>query len=173
MIVIDDFLPEGKFKADLCNADRWQKSLPYSWYSSGDKTKNIWEDFAHYIWTEVFKTAEDIKPDGFEYWTNNVPQNGMNDLPWHYDKDEHLFDTTRKVLTPHRGIVYYCHSELPDGGYLEIKREGDVERLQPVPNRLIIFDPSISHRVTEVKSGNRWTFASNLWIDKPMSENFV
>jgi hypothetical protein len=176
MIIIDSFLKDGEFKKDLMSEFRWEKSVPYSWYdfNYNKETSNIWEDFASHVWGNIYNPKEQIDPAGFEYWTNNVPQNGRNNLDWHYDKDEHLWSTSNILTHPYVGFVYYCHDIMPVGGFLEIqKSNGECERLEPVPNRLIIFDPSENHRVIKVDLGNRWTFASNLWIDRPMMENFI
>jgi hypothetical protein len=172
MIIIDDFLSEGEFK-DLMTADEhWQNSLRYSWHEGkATEESNHWVQFAYYVWNVTFKPPYEY--DGFEYWSNALVAGDRNDLPWHFDKDEHLWSTTNKVLSPTHGLVYYCHKKMPKGGYLEIERGGEMERIQPVPNRLIIFDPSIKHRVTPIHDGVRRTFASNVWMKKPSEENFV
>lgn len=174
MIILDNFLPDGPLKGQLFEDFNWNKSQPYRWLDSNRNPSSIWEMLAHEVWNGIFKQTETVEAAGFEYWTNSLDASGRNDLDWHYDKDEHLWATTDQVVSPYKGMVYYAHREIPVGGFLEIDRgNGEVERIEPVPNRLIIFDPSIRHRVTKIESGVRRTFASNLWLTKPMSENFV
>lgn len=173
MIIIDNFLPQGEILESITSEDRWENSLKYSWKDNNTTkhNKNIWEDLASIVWKDIAKI--NIKYSGFEYWTNALVAGGRDDLPWHYDKDEELYSTTGELVTPYRGMVYYAHKELPSGGYLEIERpNGEIERIEPQPNRLIVFDPSIIHRVTPITSGVRRTFACNVWIDKPLEGNF-
>ena len=175
MIILDNFLPDGPLKGQLSEDFNWTKSHPYRWLDSGKKPSSIWESLAYEVWNGIFAQTETVQAAGFEYWTNALTAEGRNDLDWHFDKDEHKFFGEEKILlTPYKGMVYYCHKEMPTGGFLEIERgNGEVERIEPVPNRLIIFDPSVLHRVTPITSGVRRTFASNLWLEKPAAENFV
>ena len=57
-----------------------------------------------------------------------------------------------------------------EGGYLEIERyNGEVERIEPKFNRLVIFDAGGSrHRVTQVSNGVRYAIAINLWQTTPV-----
>ena len=173
MIIIDNFLPQGEFLESITSEERWQNALPYSWKDNDTRVhnKNIWEDLASIVWKDVAKV--DVDYAGFEYWTNPLISGARDDLPWHYDKDESLYHNTGELRTPYMGMVYYAHKELPTGGYLEVERtNGEYERIEPQPNRLIVFDPSIIHRVTKITSGVRRTFACNVWLDKPLEENF-
>jgi len=175
LIVIDNFLPEDSVALETIQSDAlWKKTLPYSWLGKDDPAQNVWQQMCAHIWGSVAPlgaTPSDFA--GVEYWTGILKARGKKkDLPWHYDKDEHLFSSTKDLKTPFIGSVYYAHKEIPDGGFLEIDREGDVERIQPQPNRLIIFDSATVHRVVPITSGTRRTFATNIWIDKPNEENF-
>jgi len=170
--IIDNLLPEGDFLNDIRDDKRWQNPHPFSW-CDGKQTKNLWEDLAYFVWNHIEKPDFDYA--GFEYWTNPIPRkDGTDVLEWHLDKDEHAWWTHKNMVNPAIGMVYYAHTETPKGGYLEIQHEDGVERIQAVPNRLIIFDPGkYVHQVTKVLSGQRRTFASNIWIEKPSKENFV
>ena len=44
-----------------------------------------------------------------------------------------------------------------------------VERIKPIENRLIVFDPSKWHRVSKVSKGRRKAFLSNVWLKKPIT----
>lgn len=176
LIVIDNFLPEDSEALHTIQDDSlWKKPLPYSWIGTHSPAENVWEQMCAHIWGSV--SAYGVLPeqfDGVEYWTQTMNARGKKrDLPWHYDKDEHLYaGGDGELKTPHIGSVYYAHKSIPDGGFLEIDREGDVERIQPQPNRLIIFDSATVHRVVPITSGLRRTFATNVWVTKPSEENF-
>ena len=177
MIIIDDFLPKDSLALQTITDDSlWEDRVGYKWLDKDGSATDVWQQMAVHIWGEISKFGN-LPTDfaGVEYWSNTMVEGGMTDLPWHYDKDEHMFKKkgkAHKLNTPHIGSVYYAHTEIPDGGFLEIDRYGDVERIQPVPNRLIIFDSSTVHRVVPITSGLRRTFATNLWIDKPNEANF-
>ena len=110
---------------------------------------------------------------GFEYWTGIYgPDQANKDLGPHYDKDELHWARTGgqedgEVIRPVIGTVYYPKPMDIDGGYLEIFSKGEdnePERIQPVYNRLVIFDAgNHKHRVTEVTRGIRYAIAINLW----------
>jgi len=179
MLVIDNFLSDDDpLLFDIQHDRFWGGTLPYSFMDKGAKPSNIWEMVTERIWDTV--AVHGMMPEdyaGIEYWNNIMSFPGkQQDLPWHFDKDEHLYaqgEESRELHTPYIGSVYYCHKTLPDEGYLEIQRDDGVERLQPVPNRLIIFDSGTVHRVTHVTSGLRRCFATNVWITKPSEDNFV
>lgn len=46
-------------------------------------------------------------------------------------------------------------------------RRDHIERIQPIENRLVVFDPSKWHRVSKVFKGRRKAFLSNVWLTKP------
>ena len=87
-----------------------------------------------------------------------------------FDKDEELWKQTGgkdggELVLPEIGTVYYPKDTKHEGGYLEIERaNGEVERIEPKFNRLVIFDAGGSrHRVTQVSNGVRYAIAINLW----------
>ena len=180
LLVIDNFLDqEDNLLYDIQHDRYWLESLPYKFMDKdSDNRVDVWQKMATKIWSHVSRYG--VLPEeyaGVEYWNNimSIPGN-RQDLPWHFDKDEHLYNTAGELKTPYIGSVYYAHKFLPSEGYLEIKRGEnmcDVERIQPVPNRLVIFDSGTVHRVTHITSGMRRCFATNIWIDKPCEENFV
>ena len=47
------------------------------------------------------------------------------------------------------------------------------ELIAPVPNRLVIFDASKLHAVTEITKGKRYAIAINLWDKKPSMDEMV
>ena len=176
LIVIDNFLPEDSVALVTMQDDAlWKKPLPYSWIGKDEPATDVWQQMCAHIWGSATPLgAVPAEFGGVEYWSGILEAGGKKkDLPWHYDKDEHLYSGgTGELKTPFIGSVYYAHKEIPDGGFLEINREGDIERIQPKPNRLIIFDSATVHQVVPVTSGIRRTFATNIWIDKPSEENF-
>lgn len=180
LLVIDNFLKSDDPMLSAIQSDHlWEYNrAKFTFMESHQPAGNIWERMAKKIWESV--SPHGVLPPqyaGIEYWANEYSMEGdRQHLGWHSDKDEHLFDTTRITKSPYVGSVYYCHRTLPADSYLEIRRgEGDnnIERVQPVPNRLVIFNSSVQHCVTPITAGLRRGFATNIWIDKPSEENFV
>jgi len=193
LLVIDNFLKEDDILLeDIRNDDLWDSPLTFKFMDKNIKSLNTWQDLVHRIWDHP--CVKNFLPDeyaGTEYWSNILSIPGpKQDLPWHFDKDEHLntefienektpgysLSTPEGIVTPYIGSVYYAHKALPTEGYLEIRRgqsDTAIERIQPVPNRLVIFDSGTLHRVTHITSGVRRCFATNIWIDKPRDENFL
>ena len=75
-----------------------------------------------------------------------------------------------ELILPLIGTVYYPMSTEFEGGYLEIERaNGEVERIEPKFNRLVVFDAGgAKHRVTQVSNGVRYAIAINLWKQVPI-----
>ena len=96
----------------------------------------------------------------------------------------------KKLVHPIISFVYWPINDHFEGGYLEIssikqseinldifnspdsilsfvsKFKNDYERIEAKYNRLVIFDSSYIHRVTEVTQGIRWTFTFDIWNKK-------
>ena len=119
------------------------------WWSSSCNTlkKNLIE----YIWKDNSPCFYDnIK--GFEYWCNTLKKG--QGLPIHFDKDEKIYEDTKKIVGPTVGCIYYPFDNHIEGGYLEIYPKGknkEPERLVPKFNRLVVFDTgSCEHGVSIV-----------------------
>jgi hypothetical protein len=171
MLVTDDFICEGSYLLSKLNSpDAWD-NLPIdtAWLSIDDYNNsrgwNVWNDIIHKMYCQLPLEARDnIK--GFEYWGNQIA--GYDSLPWHQDKDEHVFANSGETVSPSVGFVYYPYQDIFTGGYLEIAVKDDfdeLERIQSKFNRLIMFDPSQYHRVSRVHTGNRRAFIVNVWTD--------
>ena len=139
MIVIDNFLKEKKILDILKNESTWKNFPTYNWWDGWWKIepRNIMEHLIKIIWSTFSRVENNIA--GFEYWSNLHSKKGK--LDWHADKDERLI--TEKIY------------------------ENKLERIKPIENRLIMFDPSKAHRVTEILDGNRRAFLANAWKKKP------
>lgn len=169
MIIIDNYIKDDYLLDKITKDIYWENSKKFSWKDRNQKYQNVFEEICDKIWEEY---DPNIDYEGYEYWTHSFKESGSN-LGWHKDKDEHLSKTKNILVHPHCGCVYYAHKNIPQGGYLEIQWEDEIERIRAVPNRLIIFHPSNTHRVSEVTSGFRRTLVSNIWIKKSSEENFM
>jgi len=182
LIVIDNFVSDDDpILADLQSEETWENlneaenpRICTNWIDKDGTATNVFEAITNKIWAY----AQGILPeeyDGMEYWYSTL--NNVKSLDMHRDKDEAHMMKTGRLVHPYVGSIYYCHKELPEGGFLQIDRpesgEGYMERLQPVPNRLIIFDSDSYHGVTQIHSGIRRHVASNIWINKPDEDNFT
>ena len=182
MIIQDNFLNlHHELMDDLLNLKNWKdlntKATPYaehldgdySWWDGITKPKNVWEKLINLIWIKSFE-LDVSKISGFEYWCNQT--SAGDELDWHQDKDELLYEQKKITVCPKISTVYYGFPHKVNGGYLEIAKEQEdndieVERIEPVYNRLVIFDPSLWHRVAPIRSGYRYGFQVNIWEKKP------
>ena len=173
MIVVDNYIKDKKLHDALKSNEFWKSVGRLNWWDGWWKTepKNICEQFIKIVWKQ-FSNLEN-KIAGFEYWSNAHQTGGG--LNWHVDKDEKLMKDKKELVMPSMGLVYYAISEDLDGGYLEIANSPDrenvdpnkIERLKPIENRLIIFNPSYPHRVSQITSGKRRAIIVNAWPKKP------
>ncbi len=186
LLVLDNFLEESDPLLSEVQSDKfWEDPLKFTFLEKDREPLDLWQKLVTKIWAQPY--VQKFLPneyDGTEYWTNiiSTEEKDLRLLPWHIDKDEYINSihinagNDEGFVTPYIGSVYYAHKSLPIDGYLEISRGkelGDIERIQPVPNRLVIFDSSVLHRVLPVESGIRRCFATNIWINKPSEENFT
>lgn len=168
MKVIDGFIRDHALLEAVLQDNVWT-TLPddTGWYLGWWKQKpsSVW----HLIIQQIWMSLPDVfNVRGFEYWGNNIRSEDEGILQWHQDKDEHLFEQTGQTICPNIGAVYYCYPSKFKGGFLEIANGNDfdrLERIEPVFNRLVIFDPSNFHRVSRVYDGYRKAFVVNVWRD--------
>ena len=168
MKVIDNFIQDTDVLEAVLKDGAWE-TLPTGtrWYSGWwqQQDKNVWETVVHKIWCAFPNIT---KARGFEYWGNKLGDGVSSDLGVHKDKDEEVFEATGEIISPTVGAVYYPYPSVFDGGYLEIYNDDDIdqmERIAPVFNRLVVFNPSNYHRVSRVYNGYRKAFVVNVWMD--------
>ena len=170
MIIIDNFLNDKTFLDELSKEETWNNFPTYNWWDGWwkSKPKNIMEKLIEMIWKRL---SVENKFAGFEYWSNSQTTN--QSLDWHYDKDEKLNSIKKKIMSPSIGHIFYSKIENLDGGYLEISSNNrvddpsNVERIKPIENRLIMFNPSYPHRVSPINGGKRRAIIVNAWPKKP------
>ena len=172
MILIDNFLQDKKILNEIQKDETWINLPTYNWWDGWWKCKprNIMETLIEMIWKSL---NIENKIAGFEYWSNSQTEN--QSLNWHLDKDEKLSLLKNKIISPSIGHIFYSKIENLDGGFLEISSnrkiddQSNFERIKPVENRLVIFNPSIPHRVTKIHKGKRRAFLANAWSNKPLT----
>lgn len=173
MIVIDNFLQPEVFML-LQNEKYWEKPLPLNFVArEKDNFDNVYLSIVKHGWSAASKLDPTIKKSyeerkGIELWTHILgPNEKDNGLDWHIDKDEKLYEETGKIKTPLYGSIFYCHQEInliDDMGMLELGTPPEIERIKPLPNRLVIFKSNTPHRVTPgTQSSPRRSIISNLW----------
>lgn len=172
MIIEDNFVKGAPLlKALRSEADTLYQRGTF-WKTRKEPAVNTTEELCQLVFN---KFCKDDDYAGFEYWVNRLSPKDGNSLDWHSDKDEYLAEKTGKLVCPSMGMVLYLHEDEPEGGYLEIDDERywdkELERIRALPNRFILFDPSIPHRVTPTKT-LRITLAANLWKKAPSMKNF-
>jgi hypothetical protein len=128
-------------------------------------------------WTHIFPTSQKrlaytIPPDEEIDYSKKDPlpkdyvqKKVRDDLDWHHDRDEILYARTGEIRHPLAVAVLYCHEERAKGmGVLEVQQQGYIQEVDPVPNRLVIFDGTKLHRVAGGDlSKDRRSLCTNLW----------
>ena len=180
MIIIDDFIKDEILLNDIKNKkDFFGKNGNFMWWNGwwNNQANTLKKRLIEYIW-RYNSPDKSYDISGFEYWTGVYGDGHPNtDLGWHFDKDELHWKRTGgqendgEIITPEIGTVFYPMDTEFEGGYLEIeKSNGEVERIEPKFNRLIIFNAGgDKHRVTKVKNGVRYAIAINLWQAVPVA----
>lgn len=160
MLVLDNFLSPDAL-AKLNDRALWQtlasKETNYC-TSCRSNLEHPWERLTNEISTRVFPG----EGSRLEYWANVLISG--EDLDWHKDKDETLYEKTGSIVCPQAGAVFYGYPHEVLGGLLQVKHNAiETETLLPIYNRLILFDISKDHRVSPVVAGTRYGFQVNLW----------
>ena len=154
---------------------------------------SLWEECA----PELYRQATYDGIQFFEAWCNsyydpyhNQPQD-KSGLPYHIDKDEDLYLSTKKISTPsYASLIYLGPKSSISGGDLYINTEGlchfkkfeengskeldlnspDWIKIKFKYNRFVIFDGSFPHLVSPVINHSpnqpRVGLAINLWDRK-------
>jgi hypothetical protein len=171
MLVCDGFLRDEQLLGQLRNKHLWQNFPAFSWWDGWWRSppKNFLEQTIQKIWQGQ---VDETEIAGFEYWFNALDGKGLN---WHRDCDEALRHREGRYVCPVIGHVYYVIVEDVVGGFMELSdrtslhevETSELQRIQPVENRLVIFNPSYWHRVSRLAKGKRLAFQTNLWPEKP------
>jgi len=167
MIVLDGFITNREILKKFCDTKVWDEiaDTRTTFVESIEDIKNplfreVSYNIANMFWSK-------LSWGEFEYWGNVLKQG--KEIPWHVDKDEEI----EKVISPPIGAVWYGHpcNDTVEGGYLEIKRNhGEIERIQPKYNRLVVFDVATLHRVSPITKGIRCGFSLSVWPENMKTE---
>jgi len=185
MIIIDGFVKDTDLLRQIQQSEEFWK-LGYHWYDGwwNNVATTLRQHLITYIWRDHCPMHERISLSGFEHWVGIYKANetvsndgGEFSLISHFDKDEKLWDSAGKIVTPKIGTIFYpdpCNNEM-EGGYLKVWKTHDTdfnapyELIEAKYNRLVIFDASQLHAVTPVTKGTRKAIAINLW-DSPLTD---
>ena len=77
---------------------------------------------------------------------------------------------TKELAYPMFGAILYFGNEDVEGGLLRIWEKEEPEEIEPIHNRLVVFDSAKPHGVTEVTKGIRKSIAINFWREPIMRE---
>ena len=161
MIVVDNFLPDNDW-AHFNNEDNWKFRHKNTWVDINHDPEYFYEGLSRMIWN-FFAPDHSKWCAGYEYWTNILSKSVQ--MGWHQDKDEALYKLNGDIVVPIMGSVLYAEHDNLEGGYLELEGK-EIERIAPIPNRLVIFNAAEFHRVSDITQGTRRVFACNLWNRK-------
>ncbi len=172
MLVCDGFLTDKRLLGELRDEQMWKTVPASSWWEGWWRSPpaNPLEQTIQKIWQGQIAENEVA---GFEYWFNAL--SGGKTLNWHRDCDEVLKRRDGHHVCPVIGSVYYVIVEDVVGGFMELSDKtslveletAHLERIKPVENRLVVFNPSYWHRVSRLSRGKRLALQTNLWPEKP------
>ena len=178
--VTDDFIKDTSLLSRLQNETLWKEcdEAGSHFWQRQDPITNIWEELSKEIWQHRPEYKEAV---GFEYWCNIISE--KRSLPWHIDKDEYELHENDDLVTPIMGAVYYGidHKFKGSGNLMLIdadidqtspflynyEENNEVVKVEPLFNRMVIFNASKWHRVETNFTGKRYTFAVNANRHRP------
>ena len=179
MIIIDNYIQDKKILDFLRNPEIWlywnkvnelyagKKVLMYQY--GYEHPKNIWEIIANIIMEDSRLSIRNRYMNVIEYWHNALEIGA--DAAWHQDIDELLASENSEAdpCYPEVTFLWYGQPEKITGGKLFINNEEDStnpEMIKPIYNRLVVLNPKLYHKVSEVKTGWRWALAFSVWGNK-------
>ena len=195
MKLYNDFISE-EVRYNLVHDDEYinYKRAQYNFwdFKEFNNPKTNIQKALYYIWKDVV----DIKKypnGGIEYWVNRdaVINGELNHPPytWHQDVLEPKgYIPNTKWESGVLSCAYYPYSDCV-GGFLElcnnkpinqseftkyclsINHATDIEKIRPLTNRAVFFEPHIIHRVSKIYNGVRDCLASTVWEKKPLTFN--
>jgi len=99
---------------------------------------------------------------GYEVWAHDNTRPVSDEYyDWHYDKDEYRWSLNQVLRFPIFSAVFYLKANC-FGGQLLLENGIQIE---PVVNRLVLFEAGIKHRVRKFK-GTRYSLNINPWRRK-------
>lgn len=174
MIIFDNFITQKKHFESISKSPFWEDQS-YYWHSMDNLDKGI----GSWVVQKILQTSARNffpfeKACGFEYWPGvishedellDVGIDGENyHLNIHVDKDEILYEETGEFSFPLFGAILYFLEEDIEGGLLRYwVNEHTYQDIECKNNRLIVFDPSCPHGVTQVTKGVRKALSINFW----------
>lgn len=165
MIILDDFIRNEYLLTTFSDNKYWKKLENEPEGTRYTNVNHIPYKAVNQLICEIKNTFWTNKNwEALEYWVNITYK--YAELDWHVDKNERLAEEEDKIICPQIGAVWYGHPDVRTvrGGYLEIQNDnGDLERIRPVYNRIVVFDVSQEHRVAPIHNGTRFGFQVNLW----------
>lgn len=169
--IVDNFMEDEELLQKLNNKALWKDldNLDYNTYYPKDPPSTVWHEVIQCVIHSPKLRLPNCKH--FEYWCNLLDD--RNSLDWHIDKNEEKAKKG-KYVSPKLGVVFYGYPHKIQGGYLEIDNtyempvgpiptRVDCERIEPLYNRVVVFDVSQEHRVAPVLKGTRYGLQINLW----------
>lgn len=190
MIVIDNFLTEPSAVVAIDKSPFWEdksfywRKLDYKgWEEYGeDKATTIGSYIVDRMLQEesIVNEFPMFSAIGYEYWPTvllpgmDVDEDENGDrysLAIHADYDVVKAVETGELSFPMFGAILYFDNHNVEGGLLRVwENENTYREVEPVHNRLVVFESHKPHGVTEVTRGIRKSIAINFWKEKIMVE---
>jgi hypothetical protein len=185
MLIFDNFITDTKVLKGITNSPFWERKSFY-WNDAlfnkdKERTNGIGEFLVEQMLAHpiISKEYPFDRAAGFEYWPTVTTKNSISEdcdysLDVHTDFDILRYETTGEVVHPLFGAIIYFGNQDVEGGTLRSWEEDDDEickLVEPVNNRIVVFQSDKPHGVTSVTSGIRKSIAINFWEDPVMLPN--
>lgn len=150
IFVGDDIFTDIELNEVYQKYNNHKSTIPLSWIGH-----DAADQYVQKLSSIASKFIEISTSTGFEVWSQYNTRTG-----WHYDKNEHKFNTTGELEYPLCSIIFYPYvdSDLIGG---ELHTDIGI-KISPKTNRIIIMSPGVMHVVNDYK-GERFSLLVNPW----------
>ena len=123
---------------------------------------------------ELFDEYPFYSAYGYEYWptvlmpgmdTDTDEDGEVYSLAMHCDYDVVKYNETGELSYPMFGAILYFGNHDVEGGLLKVEDKS----IEPIHNRLVVFNSAKPHGVTKVTKGIRKSIAINFWLEPIMT----
>ena len=180
--IIDNFLTDEKVVHSINYSKFWEDKSFYFRKAdfTGFEKVNSKESIGSYIVERMLEEPEIVETYpcysayGYEYWptvllpgmdTHKQEDGAVYSLDIHSDYDVVKYNETGELSYPLFGAILYFGNEDVEGGLLKVENK----EIEPIHNRLVVFDSAQPHGVTEVTQGIRKSIAINFWLEPIMT----
>ena len=175
VLVFDNFIADRGTLKGITNSPFWERKCFYwndALFGGSERTNGIGEYLVELMMKHpaIRKEYPFERAAGFEYWPTVTTQHSVSEDPEyaldiHSDFDILRYETTDEVRHPLFGAVIYFGNEDVTGGDLRVWEDDEetCKIVEPIGNRIVLFQSDKPHGITSVSTGIRKSIAINFW----------